>query len=102
MSTALRLAQEAKSIFEQADPASRALTPDEREYVQDLLDRAEQVGRYEKRFAKAVGLTAEQAAFLGRSFTDSEASDPGSRFTRPRSSRRSAIRAVAASNFQPG
>lgn len=69
-STAQRLAQEAVSIFEAADKAGRSLTGDERAYVQDLLDRAEEIGGYEKRFRKAAvpELSAAQQVFLGGGF----------------------------------
>ena len=40
MSRSLRLAEEAKAIFEAADQANRALTSDERVHVESLLDRA--------------------------------------------------------------
>ena len=49
MSAALRLAQEAQAIFEAADKKNRALTADERNYVEDLLERAREQGAAEKK-----------------------------------------------------
>ncbi len=54
-SSAERLAKEAKSVFDSADQQNRSLTADERTYVQDLLDRAEQAREVEGRI-KALSL----------------------------------------------
>jgi HK97 family phage major capsid protein len=50
VSTAARLATEAKAIFEAADKQGRALTGEERLHVQDLVARAEEHADCEKSF----------------------------------------------------
>src|SRR4051812_45204588 len=64
MSTAARLAEEAKAMFEQADRENRALTADERVYAKDLVDRAKERGQYERQF-KQIDLPG-----VGNVFTD--------------------------------
>jgi len=66
MSTALRLAQEAQGIFEAADRANRALSADEREHVEELLERAQQHGAAEQKI-KALGeqLGSPRPGFFG-------------------------------------
>jgi HK97 family phage major capsid protein len=83
-SSPLALAQEAKSIFEAADMQGRALTADERVYVEQLLERAEERGHAEQRL-KATGLFGNGGPMLpaggfefghpqtiGEAFTSSE------------------------------
>ena len=58
MSTAERLAQEAKNVFEAADRQNRPFTADERIHVESLLDRAEQHHEVDERvnaFGRQIG-----------------------------------------------
>jgi hypothetical protein len=64
MSKAARLAEEAAGIFEQADKEGRALTGDERAYVQDLLSRAEEHQAAEPRL-KELGVNLDSLGGLG-------------------------------------
>jgi HK97 family phage major capsid protein len=62
VSTAARLATEAQGIFDAADQQNRALTGDERTYVEGLLKRVEERQDFESRVK---GLTPEQEKFFG-------------------------------------
>jgi hypothetical protein len=55
MSTAIRLAQEAQGIFEQADKEGRTLTGDERIYVENLLERSKESHELERKFQELDG-----------------------------------------------
>jgi HK97 family phage major capsid protein len=81
MSTALRLAQEAKGVFEAADKQNRALTGDERIHVEGLLKRAEEHGEAEKKL-KELGqqLGAPGIAFQG--LDGRVGGGPGDRFVK--------------------
>ncbi len=81
--TAARLAAETQGVIEAADRQNRALTTDERLYVQDLLDRAQERGELQKSLdalGPSLGMTsafpAGQQGFAGGFAAD----DPGSRF----------------------
>jgi HK97 family phage major capsid protein len=81
VSGALRLAQEAKGILEAADKSGRALTSDERIYVEQLLDRAKEQGAVERQL-KDIG---EQLGNPGPVFKDAggpfnAAGSPGEAF----------------------
>src|SRR2546430_2685197 len=76
-----RLAQEAQTVFDAADQQGRSLTSDERSYVEDLLNRAEERGQYEKRlrdtglldsFAGSAGAAAAVSHDPGLAFIQSE------------------------------
>jgi hypothetical protein len=81
MSTALRLAEEAKAIFEAADEANRVLSSDERRYVEDLLERAKQHGEAERKI-KAIGeqLGSPSSVFPAGSDVSTGGLTPGERF----------------------
>ena len=98
MSRALRLAQRAKAIFEQADLEGRELTGEERSYAQGLLDEAQEVAGYEKRITDI----GRQLGPVGDALTDPRrdhgGAGPGDVFVDPRGSSRSAIQPPAVSN----
>ena len=78
MSTAARLAQEAKAVFEAADRKNRALSADERIHVEELISRAKEHREAEKSLR-------ELDPGMGNVFTDPNANwggglGPGDRF----------------------
>jgi hypothetical protein len=58
MSKAARLAAEAKGIFDAADQKGRSLSGDERNYVEDLLRRAQEAKELEGKFSQFDGFAS--------------------------------------------
>ena len=89
MSTARKLAEEATGIFRAADRQNRALSSDERLYVEDLIARAEQHGELENRIKgmpNVPAATPDEERFLSTAFGNPgggarPGGDPGARFT---------------------
>jgi HK97 family phage major capsid protein len=83
MSTAARLAEEAEGIFEAADRQNRALTADERQHVENLLERAKDHHSAEKAIREIGGdLFGGGQRVVTKSLADHGGDGPGDLFVR--------------------